>query len=65
MQDQGIITETIKDWAHIIRDNGNDAVHELNGKREDAEDLLNFTKIFLQYAFELPAVIKAMRNKRK
>ena len=46
MQDQGIITETIKDWAHIIRDNGNDAVHELNGKREDAEDLLNFTKIF-------------------
>lgn len=65
LHDQGLITETIKDWAHIIRNNGNDAVHELNGKREDAEDLLNFTKIFLQYAFELPAVIKAMRNKRK
>ena len=61
---KGIIPITIKDWAHIIRNIGNNAIHDMEGNREDAQNLINFTKIFLQYSFELPYTIKTMRNKK-
>jgi len=63
LSDKGIITPDLKDWAHIIRDDGNDAVHEeVPTTKESAEELLSFTEVFLMYSFTMP---KMVENKRK
>lgn len=59
---KGLITSTLKDWAHVIRRLGNAGTHEMAGNREEADELVSFTKVFLQYAFEMPAMIAALRN---
>lgn len=51
-----------KDWVDHIRDKGNEANHEIVlGKREDAEELLNFVGVLLKMIFEFPA---AMQRKK-
>lgn len=60
--EDGIITTQIHRWAETIADFGNDGAHYGEGTREDADEMVEFTKIFLQYAYEFPARI---RQKRK
>lgn len=60
---QGIITTSLKEWASIIRRVGNKAAHEMAGTEEEARELVAFTKVFLQFTFELPAIIAATRTK--
>ena len=61
LADKGIITEAMRDWADIIRLEGNSANHdeEEYGQGEftpeDATQLHRFTELFLTYAFTLPA----------
>lgn len=59
--EKGIITSSLQDWASIIRRHGNEAAHEMIGTAEEATELVNFTKVFLQFTFELPATIEAQR----
>lgn len=59
---QGVITASLHDWATIIRRHGNAAAHEMVGTEEEATELVNFTKVFLQFTFELPATIQAQRK---
>ena len=61
---QGVITKGLADWAHQIRIGGNDAVHEMSGTPEEARELVEFTKLFLQFTFELPARINEVRTSR-
>lgn len=61
--EQGIITKPLADWADHVRLSGNEAVHEMEGTREEARELVEFSKVFLQFTFELPATIQAARNK--
>lgn len=61
----GIISKVIGDWAEEINLEGNKAIHELAATSEDAEEMVEFTKIFLQYVFELPARIKEKKRERK
>jgi len=58
------ITPAMKEWAHNIRDLGNDAAHENEPFLEqEAKDLHSFTELFLTYAFTLPGMIDARKPK--
>ncbi len=57
------VTPAMKEWAHIIRDDGNDAAHEEEPySKEEATALEAFTKLFLTYAFTLPGMVNARRQ---
>ncbi len=55
---QNKLTLDMKEWAHIIRDEGNDAAHdEIPYTKEEAEQLQHFTQVFLMYVFTIPAMV--------
>lgn len=35
----------------------------MEGTREDAEEIVEFTKVFLQYAYEFPKKIEKLKEK--
>ncbi len=53
-RDDGILTESMKNWAHRIRMNGNEAVHELEANQNEAEEFVSFLRLFLEVSFVLP-----------
>ncbi|MDE5833839.1 MAG: DUF4145 domain-containing protein [Desulfovibrio sp.] len=65
LREKGILAGVLYEWASEIRRWGNAGTHNFEGSKEDAEDLTEFTKLLLQYAFELPARVKEAREKRK
>ncbi len=63
LSELGKITVELKEWAHIIRDNGNDAVHEEEPVTpEFAEELLSFSEMFLMYTFTMPGMVASRRH---
>lgn len=57
------ITPAMKEWAHQIRELGNDAAHEEDPFTEDeAKTLQAFTELFLTYTFTLPGMLEARKN---
>lgn len=58
----GIITKLIADWGHLIRFNCNFAIHEIKATTEEAEEMVDFMKIFLEYTFVLPWQIERFRQ---
>jgi hypothetical protein len=61
-----IITEQMKDWAHIVRIDSNGAVHsDEEFTKEEAEEMLGFTEVFLIYSFTLPAMVEAKKQSRE
>ncbi|WP_142440771.1 DUF4145 domain-containing protein, partial [Escherichia coli] len=63
---KGLITEQMKEWAHIVRIDANKAVHtdEVFTPIE-ASQILSFTEMFLVYAFTLPAMVEARREQKR
>jgi hypothetical protein len=57
LANMNIVTGVLKDWAHKLRLDGNAAVHELDGTDDDATQLVEFIKLFLHVAYELPEAI--------
>jgi HEPN domain-containing protein len=58
----GKITPELKDWAHIIRDDGNEAAHEEEPvSTKFAIELLSFAEMFLMYTFTMPGMIADRR----
>jgi hypothetical protein len=57
----GIVAGVLKDWAHQLRSEGNKAVHELEGSKEEADDLVKFVRFLLQYLYELPYEVDSSR----
>lgn len=53
------ITPAMKEWAHIIRDEGNEAAHGASFDEPSAKQLQEFTELFLIYGFTLPERVKA------
>jgi hypothetical protein len=52
------ITPALKDWAHAIRLDGNEAAHdERPFAEDDAKQLVSFTEIFLMYTYTLPGML--------
>jgi hypothetical protein len=50
----GILTESMKNWAHRIRMDGNEAVHELESSDAEAAEFVSFLRLFLEVTFVLP-----------
>lgn len=58
---KGLLTGSLADWAHRIRQRGADAVHDLVGDAETARQLVEFIRLFLHVAYELPEMIREKR----
>jgi Zn ribbon nucleic-acid-binding protein len=63
LKSKAIVSGVLADWAHGLRCFGNDAVHDRAGTPEEAAELVEFTKLFLQYTIEFPARVEEMRNR--
>lgn len=60
LADEGLITADLKTWAHKIRLEGNEAVHEEDEPtREAATELQLFTEMVMTYLYTLPAKVQA------
>lgn len=63
LHEKGCLTDQLKDWAHIVRIERNDASHEEEPfTKEEAEQLHQFTEVFLLYVFTLPGRIEQYHN---
>lgn len=62
LRDRGTITAALADWAHHVRLEGNEAIHEIEGTRAEADELMAFVKLFIQITFTLPAEIADKRR---
>lgn len=63
LANNGSITRDLQDWAHHVRIGGNDAAHEDDPFiKEEAEDLLNFTELYLTYVYSLPGRLRVRRG---
>jgi thiol-disulfide isomerase/thioredoxin len=66
LHSKGIITAQMKDWAHIVRIDSNGAVHsDEEFTKDDAEEMLGFTEVFLIYSFTLPAMVEAKKQSKE
>ena len=63
LAEAGLITQELRDWAHIIRGDGNEAAHEEEPVSvEFATELLSFSEMFLMYTFTMPGMISSKRH---
>lgn len=63
LAEKSVITPELKEWAHIIRDDGNEAAHEEEPVTpEFATDLLSFAEMFLMYTFTMPGMVASRRH---
>jgi hypothetical protein len=62
LEKEGLITSDLKEWAHIIREDGNESAHEEEPvTKEFAEELISFTELFLLYTFTMPGMVKTRK----
>lgn len=57
--------QTLKDWAEVIRDLGNETTHAVTTREEAkarALELHDFTTLLLTYLFTLPGTLEDRRN---
>ena len=58
------LTPALKEWAHAIRLDGNDATHDPDPFAQDeAHQIRSFTEIFLRYVYELPGMLAERKTK--
>jgi len=58
----GKLTEDLKDWAHLIRLDGNQGAHDDEElTHAEIDQLKDFTRLFLIYTFTLPAQVLARK----
>lgn len=57
-----LLTKPLAEWAHRLRLDGNAAVHEIEGTIEQAAELFEFMKLFLDVTFVLPKRIAERRK---
>ena len=62
---QGAISPAMKDWATIVRLEGNEAVHDEDPDEETAKELKEYTELFLTYSFTLTHRVKEHHNNSK
>lgn len=68
MAEMGLLTSDLSEWAHQLRLNGNEAVHEgeVDASKQaliaEAKSTRELTKFVLTYLFTLPGQIKATRS---
>ena len=58
-----LISPALREWAHEVRDIGNDGAHEATVTREDAEQAVYFAEMLFTYLYTLPAMVAERRKK--
>jgi hypothetical protein len=64
---KGLLSPTLKDWAHEVRLLGNSAAHPSEDPptvAEDAKDAIQFLTFLLEVLYDVPANIAAFRKRR-
>lgn len=61
----GHITADIKDWAHELRLDGNDAVHEDEITEDVVNQMRTFCRALFTYIYTLPEQVRAARARRE
>lgn len=65
---KGLLPPNMKDWAHELRLIGNESAHPTIGTEPppepDVRDVVEFLDYLLRYLFDLPATIKAYRQRK-
>jgi hypothetical protein len=64
MAAEGLITAELQDWAHELRLDGNDAVHEDEMEKEAVDQMHDFCTFLLTYLYTLPEQVKVARARR-
>lgn len=61
-----IIDNKLKEWANELRLAGNDAAHDINIslKKFDANDIIEFTKSFIEYIYLLETRFQRFKKRR-
>ncbi len=62
LREAGVLTQSLSEWAHTVRINGNEAIHELTATKDEAAEIVEFIKMFLDVAFVLPTRIAERRR---
>lgn len=63
LKENGVLTESLADWAHNVRLLGNDAVHDLEpADPVDVNQALQLAEYLLIYLFTLPTEIKLAKE---
>jgi hypothetical protein len=66
---QGILPPIMKEWAHEVRDLGNDSTHPNPGGQgtnpKDARDVVDFLRVLLQLTYDLPHEIAEYRQRAR
>jgi len=57
-----IITNDIATWANHLWSDGNDAVHDIEASDLGAKEHVEFLRLFIRVAFELPAEVKRKQS---
>jgi hypothetical protein len=66
---KGVLPSLMKDWAHNVRELGNESAHPKPNQEpttaRDANDLVTFMDFLFQYMYSLPKRIKAFRERKE
>lgn len=62
--DKCVIPSDLKEYAHHIRLDGNEAAHEGSTEKQDAEDLLDFTELFLERIYTMKKQLELAQERR-
>lgn len=65
MFDQGILPAAIKELSACIKEDGNDGAHDGSLKKDDAEDLLDFTFALLERMYTEPERLRLAKERRE
>jgi hypothetical protein len=62
LRERQLITADLKDWADLVRVEGNDAAHEEDPfTSEQAHQIHSFARVFLMYVFTMPKMVEINR----
>ncbi|MBA3385446.1 MAG: DUF4145 domain-containing protein [Chthoniobacterales bacterium] len=62
--DHALLPGGLRDLSHCIKEDGNDGAHAGSLSREDAEDLLDFTRALLERLYTEPEKLRLAQERR-
>ena len=68
LADKGILPKIMKDWAHNVRELGNESAHPKPDQPptlpKDAKDIVGFMDYLFEYLYTLPKQINEYRERK-
>jgi hypothetical protein len=66
LKESGVIEQRLFEWAEQLRLAGNDAAHDIDVvvEKQDARDLVEFTRALLEYVFTFKNAFEQFRSRR-